>query len=174
MSSSEMTVVGRLLGPYGVKGWVKVYSYTDPMENLSSYQPWYFKGEQGGQPLALEGFRRQGKGLVVKLAGVDNREAAEQLSGREIVVPASRLPQSGAGDYYWRDLVGLRVRHVNGTDLGRVHAMMETGANDVLVVRGDKDSLDRRERLIPWLPDQVVEKVDLAGGELTVDWDPDF
>ncbi|EKF75633.1 16S rRNA-processing protein RimM [Alcanivorax hongdengensis A-11-3] len=174
MSSSELTVVGRFLGAHGVKGWVRVFSYTDPMDNLSSYQPWYVKGDQGWQPLSLEGFRRQGKGLIAKIDGLNDRDAVNSLAGRDIAVPEALLPQSRGDEYYWRDLIDLRVRHVNGVDLGRVHSMMETGANDVLVVRGDGQSLDRRERLIPWLPDQVVMKVDLAAGELTVDWDPDF
>ena len=172
--SSELEVVGRILGVHGVQGWVKVYSYTDPMDNLQHYQPWHLK--QGGhwKPVKLTGFRPQGKGLIAQIDGITDREAAASLVGQEIGIPGDLLPTSGAGEYYWRDLVGLRVHHVDGMDLGKVVRMLETGANDVLAVRGDSNSLDRRERLIPWLPDDVITEVNLAEGRMTVDWDPEF
>ena len=173
-ASSELEVVGRILGVHGVKGWVKVYSHTDPRENLQRYQPWHLKQGAHWKPVKVTGFRPQGKGLIAKLDGIDEREVAASLVGQDIGVPRDLLPQSGDGEYYWRDLVGLRVSLADGRDLGKVAQMMETGANDVMVVRGDPDSLDRRERLIPWLPDDVVTDVDLAEGRMTVDWDPDF
>ena len=176
-ASSTLEVVGRILGVHGVKGWVKVYSHTDPMGNLQQYQPWHLKqGGSGGEwkPVKVTGFRPQGKGLIAQLEGIADRDAAAALVGQEIGVAADLLPQSGQGEYYWRDLIGLRVKHVNGMDLGKVTRMLETGANDVVVVRGDGSSLDRRERLIPWLPDDVITAISLAEGEMTVDWDPDF
>ncbi len=183
-ASSRLEVVGRILGVHGVKGWVKVYSHTDPMDNLQQYQPWHLKqggphssGQPSGgewKPVKVTGFRPQGKGLIAQLEGITDREAAAALVGQETGVPADLLPQSGQGEYYWRDLIGLRVKHVNGMDLGKVTRMLETGANDVVVVRGDSNSLDRRERLIPWLPDDVITAISLAEGQMTVDWDPDF
>jgi 16S rRNA processing protein RimM len=183
-ASSQLVVVGRILGVHGVKGWVKVYSYTDPMVNLQQYQPWHLKQgalNSGGssaagtwKPVKVTGFRPQGKGLIAQLEGVSDREAAAALVGQDIGVPADLLPQSGQGEYYWRDLIGLRVKHVNGMDLGSVTRMVETGANDVVVVRGDRNSLDRRERLIPWLPEDVITAISLEDGEMTVDWNPDF
>lgn len=172
--SSELEVVGRILGVHGVRGWVKVFSHTDPRDNIQRYQPWHLK--QGGEwkPVKVTGFRPQGKGLIAQLEGVTSREQAAALIGQDIAIPKALLPQSGAGDYYWRDLIGLRVRHDDGRDLGKVVRMLETGANDVLAVRGDAQSIDRRERLIPWLPDDVVTQVDLNDGYLQVDWDPDF
>ena len=168
--SSKLEVVGRILGVHGIK----VYSYTDPMDNLQQYQPWHLK--QGGhwKPVKLTGFRPQGKGLIAQIEGITDREAAASLVGQDIGVPGDLLPTSGEGEYYWRDLIGLRVHHVDGMDLGKVVRMLETGANDVLAVRGDSHSLDRRERLIPWLPDDVITEVNLAEGRMTVDWDPEF
>ncbi len=124
--------------------------------------------------MKVTGFRPQGKGLIARLEGITDRNMAAALVGQDIGVPRDQLPQSGGGEFYWRDLIGLRVFQSEGADLGKVVKMLETGANDVLVVRGDSNSLDRRERLIPWLPGDVVTDVNLAEGHLTVDWDPDF
>lgn len=172
--SSELEVVGRILGVHGVQGWVKVYSYTDPMDNLQHYQPWHLKQGSHWKPVKVTGFRPQGKGLIAQIDGITDRDEAASLVGQDIGVPRDLLPTSGEGEYYWRDLIGLRVRHVDGMDLGKVVRMLETGANDVLAVRGDSNSLDRRERLIPWLPDDVITEVNLAEGRMTVDWDPEF
>lgn len=174
LTPEQVLVVGRIVSVHGVKGWVKVYSYTDPMENIFDYQPWHLLEDGVWKPVKLTGKRRQGKGLVAGLDGVTDRDQAQRLIGRDIGVPRELLPESGEGEYYWRDLIGLRVKLDDGRDLGRVAAMMETGANDVLVVRGDGDSLDRRERLVPWIPDQVILDVALERGEMRVDWDPEF
>ena len=178
-TSSELEVVGRILGVHGVQGWVKVFSNTDPRENIQHYQPWHLKqgcSRSGGEwkPVKVIGFRPQGKGLIAQLEGVTDRNMAAALVGQDIGIPRDLLPQSGGGEYYWRDLIGLRVFHSEGADFGKVVRMLETGANDVVVVRGDSKSLDRRERLIPWQPDDVITDVNLAEGRMTVDWDPDF
>lgn len=171
----QVWVVGRIMAVHGVKGWVKVYSWTDPMENIFDYQPWHLLKDGVWQPVKLAGKRRQGKGLVAGLVGVDDRDQAQrELVGREIAILRERLPAAGDGEYYWRELIGLRVKLDDGRDLGRVSSLMETGANDVLVVRGDSDSLDQRERLLPWVPGQVVLDVTLDRNEIRVDWDPDF
>ncbi|KAF0807111.1 16S rRNA-processing protein RimM [Alcanivorax xiamenensis] len=174
-SQSDKVVVGRIMAVHGIKGWVKVYSHTDPMENIFEYQPWYLSKGRDWEEVKLVGARPQGKGLVVAIDGIGDREqAARELVGREIAVAESLLPRSGEGEYYWRDLIGLRVILPDGRDLGRVDRLMETGANDVLVVIGDTDSLDRRERLLPWVPDDVIVDVALERGEIRVDWDPEF
>lgn len=174
-SQSDKVVVGRIMAVHGIKGWVKVYSHTDPMENIFEYQPWYLSKGRDWEEVKLVGARPQGKGLVVAIDGIGDREqAARELVGREIAVTESLLPRSGEGEYYWRDLIGLRVILPDGRDLGRVDRLMETGANDVLVVIGDTDSLDRRERLLPWVPDDVIVDVALERGEIRVDWDPEF
>lgn len=163
-----LVVVGRVAGVYGVMGWVKVYSYTRPRENLLGYGRWHLGKEGAWRPVELEAAGPRGKGLVAKIAGVDGRDEARAWIGWEIAVPRDELPPLAEGEYYWSDLLGLRVRTTDGQDLGRVARLMETGANDVLVVQGD------RERLIPFIPEQVVRSVDLGEGELEVDWDPDF
>jgi 16S rRNA processing protein RimM len=169
-----LVVLGRFTAPYGVKGWIKIHSFTDPMENILNYNSWLV--ESGGQmlPVRLEAGKRHGKGLIAKLAGVNTPEEAKLWHGREILVPQSELPDLDAGEYYWSQLENLLVYTESGVLLGRVSHLMETGANDVLVVKGTAESIDREQRLIPWLPDQVVKEVDLDSGLMRVDWDPDF
>lgn len=175
LAPDQALVVGRIITVHGVQGWVKVFSHTDPMENIFQYQPWHLLEDGVWKAVKLTGQRRQGKGLVACLDGFTDRDRAQrELVGRDIAVPRELLPESGDGEYYWRDLIGLRVKLDDGRDLGRVTTMLETGANDVLVVRGDDDSLDQRERLLPWTPGDVVLDVALERGELRVDWDPEF
>lgn len=175
LGPEDPVVVGRVVGVYGVKGWVKVFSHTDPMDNILEYRPWFLETEQGWEQVALTDGRRQGKGLVARLADCEDRDQAqERFVGRQIAIQRDSLPEPGDNEFYWRDLIGLRVVLEDQRDLGVVKTLMETGANDVLVVRGDKDSLDQRERLIPWIPDQVILGVDRQHGTLTVDWDPEF
>ncbi|KAB7622565.1 ribosome maturation factor RimM [Alkalilimnicola sp. S0819] len=168
MEDRRWLTLGRISGLYGVRGWVKVHSYTDPRENLLDYPQWWIQLRGEEQRIELEQGRPQGKTLVVKLQGVDDREQARLYMGVDIRVPREQLPAAAADEYYWTDLEGLRVLTVDGQDLGRVDHLIETGANDVLVVRGE------RERLIPFLLDQVVKRVDLQAGRLEVDWDPEF
>ncbi len=175
LAESAALVVGKVVGAYGIKGWVKVHSFTDPKENIFDYQPWYLKTDKGWVPVKLDAGRLQGKGLVAQLNGETDRNRAEALYiGCEIAVDRSVLPNLEDGDYYWSDLIGLRVRTVAGVDLGSIVEMLETGANDVLVVRGDNDSLDQQERLVPWVPDEFVKEVNPTAGYMVVDWDPEF
>jgi 16S rRNA processing protein RimM len=165
----RFVTLGRVSGPYGVRGWVRVYSETEPPENILGYSPWYLQRADRWQSYQIEQGRPHGKGVVVKLAGCDDRDAAAVLSGLEIAVKRSQLADDLApGEYYWADLEGLEVETLDGVPLGRVDHLLATGANDVLVVRGE------RERLIPYLPERVVVEVDLGAGRMRVDWDPDF
>ena len=160
--------VGRISGIYGVKGWVRVYSYTQPRENILNYSPWLlYSGRQWRAVEVLEG-RRQGAGVIARLAGCEDRDAARGLMETEIAVHRSQLASSGADEYYWVDLIGLRVVNLQGIDLGRVRGLLETGAHDVLVVNNG------RERLIPYVRDAVVTAIDLEAGCLQVDWDADW
>ena len=169
------TVLGRVTSVFGVKGWVKVYSYTDPMDNLLDYKGWQLRFPDGRrQQVKLVEGKRHGPGLVARIVGIDDRDQARALCGAEIVVPTSSLPPLPEGEYYWHQLEGLRVETLDGQSLGEVDHLMETGSNDVLVVRADAQSIDDRERLIPYLPGQVIKKVDLAAGRLVVDWDAEF
>ncbi|NNM52327.1 MAG: ribosome maturation factor RimM [Pseudomonadales bacterium] len=171
---STWVSVGRLTSAHGIRGMFWVYSDTSPPENVFAYQPWVLVLGDRQQGMKIKDWRAQGKGWVVSLIGIEDRNTAETWVGAQVFVPRSVLPSLEEGDYYWSDLLDKRVRLQDGRDLGYVHAMMETGANDVLVVRGDEQSMDQRERLIPWLMDSVVRHVDLAGGYMVVDWDPDF
>jgi 16S rRNA processing protein RimM len=175
---ADLVVVGRLTGVYGVKGWLKVYSYTDPIENFFGYRHCQICRQGVWQPIAIAEGRSHGKGLVARLEGIDDREQAAAFIGCDIAVPLDELPQLAPDEYYWRQLVGLAVfvdhPERGSLRLGRVDHLLETGANDVLVVKGDEQSIDQRERLIPYLPERVVLAVDLTTQTMRVDWDPDF
>lgn len=163
----NFVLLGRIAGVYGVQGWVKVYSHTQPRESILNYSPWYVREGERWVPRELKGGRRHGKGIVAQLEGCEDRDRARTLLGAEIAITRDQLPKTEEGEYYWSDLIGLEVVTRGGQSLGRVDHLMETGANDVLVVNGE------RERLIPFI-DEVIETVDLEGGVLTVDWDPEF
>ncbi len=173
-------MIAKIGAPYGVKGWFKVHSYTEPVENFLVYQSCYLQGSgnRGGswQTVAIEASRRHGKGLVAKLKGVDNPEQAREYGQCELAVARSSMPALEEGDYYWHQLEGLTVRLEADPKqvLGKVDHLLDTGANDVLVVKACRGSMDKHERLIPYLPGQVVTTVDLALAEIRVDWDPEF
>lgn len=171
---SQETVVGRITSVFGVQGWLKVFSYTDPREGILKYRHWTLSLDGRRMSAELVQGRRQGPGIVVQLKGVSDRDQALTYCGAEVLVPIEQFPQLPDGEYYWHQLEGLRVETVAGECLGEVHHLIETGANDVLVVRATAASIDQRERLVPYLPDQVVRSIDLATGLMVVDWDPEF
>jgi 16S rRNA processing protein RimM len=170
----DVVVLGRFTATYGVQGWIKVYSYTDPMENILTYTPWLVRKNGVWTELKRSGGKKHGKGLIARLDGIDAPEKARVFTNEEIAVPAKVLPDLKPGEYYWSQLENLLVYTESGELLGRVDHLMETGANDVLVVKGTKESIDREERLLPWLPDQVIKEIDLDSGTMRVDWDPEF
>ncbi len=160
--------MGRISGLFGVRGWVRVYSYTQPRDNILRYTPWSVRRPQGWCSMALDEGCRHGKGVIARLEGVADREAAAALLGAEVAVSRDQLPPLEQGEYYWSDLIGLKVQNLRGEDLGVVVDLLETGAHDVLVVRGE------RERLIPFVPGRVVTAVEPEAGTLRVDWEPDY
>lgn len=168
-SDENFVLLGKIVGLHGVRGELKLESYTEPRTQIFSYQPWLMRSAAGEKTIADCRGRTQGKGLVAELPGIADRDAAAVLVGTEIWVMRSALPAPKPGEYYWSDLEGLEVVTVEGVALGRVSHLVATGANDVLIV---KDA--ERERLIPFLVGQYVTKVDLDAGCLTVDWDPEF
>ncbi len=169
MENKDYIVVGRINGLHGVRGWVKVFSHTQPRENILSYRTWHLL--RGGQWVATEllNGRQQGKGIVAHLKGYDDREQAAGLMGTEIAIRREQLADAAPGEYYWADLQGLKVINAEGVELGVVDHLLETGANDVLVVNDGTT-----ERLIPYVTGQFVLDVALDEGVMTVDWDPDF
>jgi 16S rRNA processing protein RimM len=160
-------VVGNIGGPFGVRGWVKVISHSDPRENIFKYTPWLLKIGREWQTVELEDGRPQGKGLVAKLADIDDCDQAITLTNVQIAIYEDQLPSLGEDEFYWRDLIGLEVVNQDGVNFGVVRKLIETGANDVLEVHGE------RERLLPYI-DQVIQKVDLVARRIDVDWDADF
>lgn len=156
------------MGAHGVKGWVKVKSFTDPREGLLNYRHLYFSEDrQTGHD--IESGKPQGPGLILKLKGIETRESAEALYRTFLKIPVEDLPQLEENEYYWSQLTGLSVKTLEGVELGKVVSLLETGANDVLVVKGEAG-----EHLIPYLWGQVVKSVSLDDGDMLVDWDPDF
>lgn len=213
--ASEKLHAGTISGAYGIKGWVRVHALTDPLENFLAFPEWFVAASKQGEgrrenireghrgtpaydPIRFESGRRHGKGLIVKVEGVDDRTAAEQLRGTKVWVDAEDLAPLDPGDFYWHQLVGLEVwsslASRNGVEsqgegdggeepssptraasqlLGVVDHLLETGANDVLVIAPCEGSIDQRERLIPYLPDDVVQRVDTQAGRIDVQWHPD-
>ena len=166
----KMILLGRLLGAFGVRGQIKIESWTEPREAIFRYQPWTLRDASGAER-EFTGARGKasGKHLVTTLPGVEDRDEVEAMRGLEIFVPRSSLPPPSAGEFYWVDLEGLRVVNTEGVEFGVVSHLFATGANDVLVARDDE-----RERLIPFVQPQYVTGVDFEAGVVTVDWDPDF
>ena len=167
----DAVLVGRIVGLYGVRGWIRVRSFTEPPENIFCYAPWTlaWDGPQAASAeFALADKRRHGKGLVAQLAGIEDRDAAAGLVGADVWVDRQQLGSPDAGHWYWSDLVGLAVETRDGIPLGTVEQLLATGANDVLVVAGD------RRRLIPFVTGSVIDTVDLDGRRIVVEWEPDF
>ena len=172
----KLVTAGKVTGCYGVKGWVKVHSYTDPVENIAGLGQWRVKRHGALEAFEVDQWKRHGKGMVAHISGVDDRNLAESFKGLEILVPADSLPSLEEGEYYWRDLQGLQVwgREPGSGEqrvlLGEVDYLIETGANDVLVVKATGQSIDDSERLIPYLPGDVVTRVSPEEGVIEVDW----
>lgn len=162
-------LVGRIHGAFGVRGELKLESFTEPAPTIFRYQPWTLRDAQGRER-EFEGARGRvtNKGLVATFPDIADRDAAEALRGTEIYVSRSVLPPPKPGEYYWVDLEGLRVVNTEGADFGTVSHLFSTGANDVLVARGE------RERMIPFLEPDYIKSVDFDAGVITVDWDADF
>lgn len=165
---SDLVEIGRISGVYGLHGWVKVYSYTEPRENILAYSHWHVHTRGQWRPMEVAEGRGHGKGVIARLAGCEDCDAASLLVGAEIAVTRKQLPPAGPGEYYWVDLEGLRVVTLSGIELGTVDHLFETGSNDVMVVKGE------RERLIPFIQGAVVVQVDLEHRIMRVDWDPEF
>lgn len=162
-------LMGRIHGAFGVRGELKLESFSDPPEAIFRYRPWTLRTAQGVERELDDAHGRStAKGIVMRLPGVDDRDAAEALRGGEVYVPRAALPPPKPGEYYWVDLEGLRVVNTGGADFGTVSHLFSTGANDVLVAQGE------RERMIPFLEPDYIVSVDFDAGCVTVDWDADF
>ena len=161
--TDKLVTLGRISGVHGVKGWVKVHSYTEPRSNIAGFRGWIVSRRGVTSLLEVEDSRGGGGNVVVKLKGIDDRDEARAWIGAEIAIERAALPECAPGEYYWADLEGLEVRTVDGVSLGKVDHLLATGGNDVLV-------LDRADRLIPFLPGAVIRSVDLEAGVIVADW----
>lgn len=164
-TSAGIVRLGRVAGVFGVKGWIRLFSYTEPREAILDYRDCQLHQDGRWRPVRLTEGSRHGKTVIARLAGVDDRDAAERLIGADIGIRRDDMPDAGDDRYYWADLQGLTVVNKDGQTLGTVAYLLATGANDVLAVQGD------REILIPFVPDRYVTSVDLAGGVIRVDWE---
>ena len=168
-TQTRRILVGRIHGAFGVRGELKLESLTEPESNILRYQPWIVRDAQGRErEVAGARGRAANRGLVVTLPGIEDRDAADLLRGAEVYVPRSALPAPRDGEFYWVDLEGMRVSNLDGVDFGTVHAVFSNGANDVMVVRGE------RERLVPFARPDFVRELDFEAGRIVVDWDADF
>jgi len=180
MDSEELIILGKVNGFYGVKGWVKLFSHTEPKENIVKYCQVLLQlpnqSQKGWQNFEMSQGRLQGKGVVAHFKGFDDRDSAQALLGADIAVPRSRLAKLAKDDYYWIELIGLEVINTDDIRLGKVTNIMETGANDVLVVKPENAQVQglSDEYLIPYVPEQFILDIDLETRIIRVDWDKDF
>lgn len=169
-TSVEYVPVGKISGAFGVKGWVKIYSFTDPRENILSYSPLYLSRKGDWVEVKVVEGRLQGKGVVMSLDGVTDRDQVLPLVGVELAIAKTQIKPAGKDEYYWSDLIGMSVVNVQDEQLGQVESLLENGAHDVLVVVNK----DKTERLIPFVLDEIVELVDLNNKVIRVDWELDY
>lgn len=172
----DKLIVGAISGVFGVKGWVKIFSETDPRENILSYSPWFIEINKQWQLVKVVSGKKHGKAVIAQLDGVDDRNQAEALRRARIAIKPSQLPETSESEFYWRDLKGLNVSNSDSFEFGKVVEILETGANDVLVIRSNnKDENGKYEEyLIPYIWQQVILKVDLDAGSIEVDWQADY
>jgi 16S rRNA processing protein RimM len=192
LAVSNMVVMGRIVAPYGVFGWLKVVPDTEAFDGLFDYDTWWLGKGDDWREMAVEAAKVHNDVLVVKLVGIDDRDAALACKGKQIAIPRAQLPEAEENEYYWSDLIGLRVKNKQDVDFGLIVDVFETGANDVIVVKPDAVKSDTvkvdtvaktsnkevaqvkpQERLLPFI-DAVVLEVDLAAKTMLVDWDADF
>ena len=178
--SCKSVLVGYIAGSYGVQGWLKVASYTRPVDNILTYKSWSLSDGKDDFVVNVDQCKLHGKSLLVHISGCDDRTVAQRYRGCSISVFLNELPALGVDEVYWHQLEGLKVVVVSKepdlqeVNLGKVNYLMDTGANDVLVVGATPESVDKKERLVPWLMDIVIVKVDFKDQTIWVDWDPEF
>jgi 16S rRNA processing protein RimM len=173
--ASDTLVVGKIGAPYGVKGWVKIISHTHDLDGIFAYKPWLVMQSGESKEIVVDQWRTHNKGLVAKLIGVETRDDAESVKNLEISIKASLLPPLEGDEFYWRELVGMQVLTESGYNLGVVKELFETGANDVMLIKANiNDAFGQKERMVPYLLDQVVKQVNREAKTIEVVWDPAF
>jgi 16S rRNA processing protein RimM len=165
---AQVVRLGEISGVHGVRGWVKVHSYTEPKSNLIEYREWLLEAGGLRWSVRVEEGTLAGRSVIAKLDGIDDRDAAEALVGARVFVPRASLPPCAPGEFYWTDLEGLEVRSLSGDVLGKIARLMPTGANDVIVLAGPD------AKLIPYIAGQIVQKIDLNARVMVVDWEASY
>ena len=166
MNDQEKVVIGRVSSPHGIKGWLKILSYTDPLENIFSYKSIFLKKRNDYIPFEIEDYSISGKIIRMKLKGVDDRNHSEEIAECEILVNRDDLPEISSDSYYWTDLIGFQVKRMDSKDLGLLDSFFETGSNDVMVVVGKNNT----RNLIPFINKEVIKSVDLESKVIIIDW----
>ena len=166
MKSGKKILVGKISNPHGIKGWVKVISFTDPIENILSYKKWTISDNETEKTYCLEDSRIQGNKIVIKLEGVNNRDDADLLKNLQIEINRSDLPELEENSYYWEDLVDFNVIDIKGNPVGKVDSLFRTGSNDVLVIINET----KERLLVPFIMEEVIKYVDLAKELISIDW----
>ncbi|MGI9258621.1 MAG: ribosome maturation factor RimM [Gammaproteobacteria bacterium] len=166
--SRQLVTLGKISGVFGVKGWIKVHSFTDPRDSIVQFDQWVLRHGGSDDEIVVETGKPHGRTVIAKLEGVDDRDRALEVVGAEIAVERDALAPCEPGEYYWTDLADLEVVTEAGETLGRLDYLFETGGHDVMVVAGD------RQRLIPFVTDEIVQEVDMENRVIVVDWDPTY
>jgi 16S rRNA processing protein RimM len=174
LAGADATVVlGRVLGAFGIRGWIRIRPFTESPDGLLGQSVWVLSQAGAHRIVQVEEAKPHGAFVLAQLKGVDDRGQAEALRGADVTVGRDQLPEPDAGEYYWSDLIGLSVRNVNGVDLGRITGLIAAPAHDVLRVVAGQGQDHGREQLIPFV-EPILREVDLAGGCVTVDWEADY
>ena len=173
VSTNSLMKIGQLKKPYGIKGWLWVFSDTDDRTAIFKMQPWYMKTATGMKPLTVKAWREQGAGIVAQFEQVPDRNVAETMNGVTLWVEQDVLPETGEDEYYWSDLIGVQVFNEEDEYLGDITEMFETGAHDIMRVAATSESLDEEERLIPWHK-QTVIAVNMTAKTMVAAWPSDY
>jgi 16S rRNA processing protein RimM len=168
MSAEKRIIIGKINGLYGIRGWVKIFSYTNPITQILEYSPWQLCLQGQWQTVSMYEGKAHGKGIIARLESSHDRDEAARLLGADIAIYRSQLPPVSEDEYYWSDLLGLTVINHDGITLGTVDHLLETGANDILVIKGEK------EYLIPFVLERIILEIDLTQRIIRAEWDEDF
>ncbi len=171
---ADHVLIARIGAAFGVKGWVKLISFSSPKDNILNYKNFLTPQDNSLVELEIDQSKAQGKGFVGHIKGCDDRNLIQEYTGKDLYIIKTLLPGLDVNEYYWHQLQGMRVKTLSGDDLGIIDHLLETGANDVLVVKADEFSVDKKERLIPYLRDQVIETIDLDLRQIRVNWGRDY
>ena len=174
MTKSQDILVGEIIGSHGLKGWVRVFSFTRPAEKILTYSPWQLADSRGCEEFLISSSRVSGKKILVLFKECRNRNKADELKSRQVFIEKAQMLDLEEGDFYWNDLVGMQVKSTEGIFLGKVDSLIETGANDVLVVSPTEESWDDQERLIPYVDGEIVVRVDQVLKQITVVWGTNY